>query len=295
MKKILFILFCLIIHWNNVFASPTLILGGTNTSPGNTIKLALTLSNQGTQVSSISTDISYDSNVFESVIPEIGPAGSNAGKKVNANDIGGMIRVAIFSMNNNNIINDGVVAYLNLKVKLTATRVTLLDNTPSGADQSDNDIAMIGNTAQIFLNTEAISHKILTEQSSSLNIAYDEYVRVFGSAGVNTINVESGAQVECVNFVGPNEININDYSSDFTVYRLGATVYLESPNTGTMIKIPVTLTSQKLRFADGSSNLVIINGISDRKVMIGNQEIKTTKGSINTPDNTDDTSNIFFN
>lgn len=258
MKKILLVLFCLIAICTNAFATPTLTLEGGNTSPGNTIKLALTLSTQGNQVSSISTDITYDSNLFESVIPEIGPAGSSAGKKVQYNDLGGKIIIAIFSMSNSNVINDGVVAYLNLTVKSTATGVTSLSNAASGADTNDNDIFITGNIAKIFLN---MGYKILTSQSPSITVLYGEYIKVFGSAGVNTINVESGGRVECVNFPGENVINIvEDSPSYFTVYRSGATVYLESADTGTWIKIPATKTAQQLCFADGCYNLIISNG-----------------------------------
>ncbi|MBF0205007.1 MAG: hypothetical protein HQK67_12050, partial [Desulfamplus sp.] len=117
------------------------------------------------------------------------------------------------------------------------------------------------------------SYKVLTNQSGQFTINYGEYVRVFGSSGGNTINVQSGGKVECVNFIGANIININDNASDFKVYRSGATVYLRNISTGTFIKIPATKTPQTLDFTDGSLELVISSG----KVMIGTQEITKTE------------------
>ncbi|MBF0209751.1 MAG: C10 family peptidase, partial [Desulfamplus sp.] len=92
------------------------------------------------------------------------------------------------------------------------------------------------------------SYKVLTDSSNPFTINYGDYVKIFGSKGVNTINVQSGGRVECVNFVGANIINIEDKFSDFTIYRSGATVYLESSTKGTKIKIPATKTSQTLNF-----------------------------------------------
>ncbi|MBF0390968.1 MAG: C10 family peptidase [Desulfamplus sp.] len=107
------------------------------------------------------------------------------------------------------------------------------------------------------------SYKVLTDSSNPFTINYGDYVKIFGSKGVNTINVKSGGRVECVNFVGANIINIEDKFSDFTtVYRSGATVYLESSIKGTKIKIPATKTSQTLNFENGSDlrSLVIDGG-----------------------------------
>jgi hypothetical protein len=93
-------------------------------------------------------------------------------------------------------------------------------------------------------------------------------VKVFGSSGVNTVNVASGARAECINFPGQNQININENSSNFTVKRSGAMVTLQS-STGTMVKIPATLTNQTIKFTDRSFMLVITGG----KVKLGNIEV----------------------
>ncbi|MBF0412282.1 MAG: hypothetical protein HQK70_06185 [Desulfamplus sp.] len=276
MKTKLFLLFAIMTICTNAFAANTLTLESKNAKSGSTIQLALTLS-QASQISAISTDISYDSNIFESANAEIGPVGLNAGKTIVSKDMGDKIRVVILSIANNDIISDGVVAYLILTIKQNSTGTAYLKNIASGADPNGEEVVITGNTAQISFTDEPVielpenvtSYKVLTDNSLPLNILKGQYVQVFGSAGVNTINVESGGRVELRNFVGSNVVNIEDNSSDFTVYRSGATVYLKNSITGTLIKIPATFTVQKLCFADDCYNLVISGG----KVMIDTKEI----------------------
>lgn len=280
MKKTLFILCAIITICTNVFAASILTLESKSTEPVSTIQLALTLS-QASPISAISTDISYDSNIFESANAEIGPVGLNAGKTIVSKDMGYKIRIGILSMANNNTIDNGVVAYLNLTVKQNVTGTAYLNNIASGADPNGEEIAVTGNTAQVSFTDEPIielpetvtSYKVLTDNSLPLNIIKGQYVQVFGSAGVNTINVESGGRVECRNFVGSNVVNIEDNSSDFTVYRSGAAVYLKNSTTGTLIRIPATSTVQQLCFADGCYNLVISGG----KVTIDIKEVTKTE------------------
>lgn len=127
-----------------------------------------------------------------------------------------------------------------------------------------------------ILPDNVTSYKVLTEQSGEVTINSGEYVRVFGSSGVNTINVKSGGKAQCVNFVGSNVLKIEDASSGFKVHRSGATVYLENATTGTLIRIPATKTAQQLCFSDGCYNLIISNG----KVMLDSQEVTRTASAI---------------
>lgn len=117
------------------------------------------------------------------------------------------------------------------------------------------------------------SYQILTDQSSSLTVSYGDYIRVVGSNTGNIITLESGARVECINFIGANVVNFEESSFDFMVYRSGATVYLQSASTGTMIKIAATSTIQTLNFSDKTLALVISEG----KIRIGTQEITTAQ------------------
>lgn len=130
---------------------------------------------------------------------------------------------------------------------------------------------------------------ILKEDSLHITISSGRYVRLYGSSGINTVNLESNVTVEFLNFIGANEINIEEASSEFTVYRSGATVYLKS-TAGTSIKIPATLTPQTLRFANGSMKLTIITG----NVMLGNQLVDTTERLINSSIDEKDTSKNIF-
>lgn len=283
MKKALFIIFCLAaICCTNAFAgTPTLTLESKSATAGSAVKLALTLSNSGGQLTSVGTDISYDSNVFEYVSAEKGASASSAGKDIMANDLGGKITIGIFSMMNSNALNDGVVAYINFNVKSGAAGTASLVNTASGSNGDGDNVAITGNTAAISFDDEppvdlpesVQTYLILTDKSVAFTIPYGDYVQVYGSAGVNTINVASGARADFRNFIGANVINIEDSSFDFTAYRSGSTVYLKSDKTGTLIKIPATSTSQTLNFEDKTLKLVI----SGSKVMLGTQEITTTE------------------
>ncbi len=126
------------------------------------------------------------------------------------------------------------------------------------------------------------TYAVLTSSSPELTISNDSYIRVFGnSGGGNIVNVQSGAKVECLNFPGANVINFNEATSDFTVYRSGAMLYLESTaGSGTQLSLPASLTPQTLVFTDGSFDLQIING----KVMVGEQEITRETMPLETPD-----------
>lgn len=115
------------------------------------------------------------------------------------------------------------------------------------------------------------------------------YAQVFGSDGGNSISIASGGRMEGMNFVGANVVNIEDSSSQCSVYRSGAAVYITS-NTGTLVKIPATKTVQTLRFFDGSSGLVIDNG----RVKLGNQEITPNAAAVGALVNPADTSAGIF-
>ncbi|MCA1784583.1 MAG: IPT/TIG domain-containing protein, partial [Desulfobacteraceae bacterium] len=99
-----------------------------------------------------------------------------------------------------------------------------------------------------------------------------------GSPGVNTLNVTSGARVECRNFVGANRLNLEELTEQFTIYRSGATAYLES-TAGTLIKIPATRTDQTLHFSDGSHKLAI----SQERMILGSQIISSGPAPIPPP------------
>ena len=132
------------------------------------------------------------------------------------------------------------------------------------------------------------SYLVLTD-STPFYLSPGNYVQTFGSEGNNTINIEKYSRVQCKNFVGENEVNIEEASSEFTVYRSGTTVYLNS-TSGTRLEIAATETPQTLRFADGSLVLKIVAG----NVMLGNQLVDGTERTVESvTDDSDTSENIF--
>jgi hypothetical protein len=129
------------------------------------------------------------------------------------------------------------------------------------------------------------TYLILTNDSVPVTLPFGSYFEVYGSSGGNTVNVRMGAQVRFQNFTGPNEINIEEASSRFTVHRSGTVVRLNS-NAGTLIQIAANQSGQTLRFADGSATLII----TGNDVMIGEQFIHETELELESPANTDDIS-----
>lgn len=139
------------------------------------------------------------------------------------------------------------------------------------ADSGSFEYSLLFDVSSQILN----NYKVLTDSSPSLDIESGENIKVYGSSGINTLNISSDAKVECVNFPGANVINlVDDSASDFTVHRSGAMVYFESSVTGTTLKIPATKTTQSINFNGGVGyNLVISNG----KVLLNTQEVTLVK------------------
>ena len=159
-----------------------------------------------------------------------------------------------------------------------------------GSDQQDFVLTVLSNDEFTGELAEDIqSYLVLTENSVPFYLSPGSYVQAFGSDAMNTINVEEYARLQCQNFIGENEINIEEASSEFTVYRSGATVYLNS-TSGTRVEIAATETSQILRFADGSLELAIITG----NVMLGSQLVDETEQLIDSPADESDTSESTF-
>ncbi len=171
-------------------------------------------------------------------------------------------------------------SYYNYNSDFSGYTLTVICNSLNAtvSDLADNmGIALSDDTNNPPLPDNITSYRVLTDSSNSLSINYGEYIKVFGSADINTIDVKSGGRVECVNFVGANIVNIADYPSDFTVRRSGATIYLDSSSKGTKVKIAATKTSQAINFTGGGSyNLLISNG----KVILGTKEVTMTESQL---------------
>ena len=284
----------------STMAQPALTISSTEVEQGDTFQLELTLDSDGGVVSALSTDITFDASVIQITGAEIGPAADFVDKMIIDNDVAaGTYRLGILSMSNNDAIGNGIVAYINGIVDNAASdQIVTISQNASGSDPNGLDITVSSSGAALTIGSGGGSNElpeniqtyiILTDDSVPLTLPYGSYIQVFGSTNTNTINIEAGARVQFLNFVGPNEINIKEASSLFTVYRSGATVYLTS-STGALISIAATTTSQTLRFADGSSELVISGG----NVMLGSQVVGETEFGMDNPVNGSDTSASMF-
>jgi len=120
----------------------------------------------------------------------------------------------------------------------------------------------IGATTPPFIGVlpdSAQTYLTLTDNSVPFYSPPGSFIQVYGSQSSNTMNVRKQSRMQFNNAVGANEINLEEASTEFTIYRSGATIYLES-TAGTRVKIAATITPQTLCFADGSSDLSITGG-----------------------------------
>jgi len=130
----------------------------------------------------------------------------------------------------------------------------------------------------MFVCTLVNAHEyvVLTQDNSNATVLSGESVTIYGTLDANQITVESGVDVELVNFAGSNTVGIESDSAGFTVSRSGATVTFQGPD-GTRLRIPATRTAQIIDFTDRPSlTLSIYNG----QVMLDDQVITTTAVSI---------------
>lgn len=279
----------------SVMAQPSLMISSTEAKPGGTFTLELTLDSNGKEISAISTDIIFDASILLIADAEIGPAANAAGKMIFQNNVSdGKYRVGILSISNNDAIEDGVVAYLSGSVGNAAPEQTVkIFQAASASDPKGLDITISSPDADLTIGgklpEEIETYVVLKEGFETYTVADKSYAQVFGSTHRNIVNIKSGGRVQFMNFIGSNELNIEESSAHFTVYRSGATVYLNS-SAGTLIEIAATRTGQKLRFTNGSSDLVISAG----NIMLGNQIISREKTGVETPKDSSDTSSSVF-
>ena len=133
---------------------PSIDIGSGSGTKGDKITLPITLTNvSGTDVAAVSVDIRYDTAVFEKPKAAIGPSGDAADKNISTSQpSSGVFRVTLFSISNNNVIGDGVVAYLTLTILANAPGTeTTLTNTPSASDPSGNDVVIEGSDSTVKL------------------------------------------------------------------------------------------------------------------------------------------------
>lgn len=118
----------------------------------------------------------------------------------------------------------------------------------------------------------AHEYVVLTQDNPNATVSSGESVTIYGTSDANQITVQSGADVELVNFPGSNTVGIESDSAGFTVSRSGAIVTFQGSD-GTLLRIPATQTAQIIDFTDRPSlTLSIYNG----QVMLDDQVVITT-------------------
>ena len=136
------------------FTAPAMAIGAGSGTRGEKITLPITLTNfTGTDIAAVSVDIGYDTSVFEKPKAAMGPAGDAAGKNISTSEpSSGVFRITVLSISNNNVIGDGVVAYLTLDILSDAPgSETTLTNTTSASDPSGNDVTIDGTDGTVTL------------------------------------------------------------------------------------------------------------------------------------------------
>ncbi len=107
-------------------------------------------------------------------------------------------------------------------------------------------VAIQVNKPIAFSETEYI---VLSDSSPDVVIPSSTQAVVYGTATPNQVTLESGANVNLINFQGNNTITVESDPSSFLVCRSGATVNFKSSD-GTDLKIPATLSLQEINFDD---------------------------------------------
>ncbi|SLM32026.1 hypothetical protein MTBBW1_540005 [Desulfamplus magnetovallimortis] len=266
-------------------AEPELSLSSLTVNAGEAFQIELSIDTDGQEISAISTDLKYDPAIIQITGAEPGPAADSSGKTVMSNEVeSGTYRMLILSLSSNASVDDGIIAYITGTISSNAPgHISTIIQLPTVSDPDANRVIVQFDSAFITINgsdlpDEITVNSVLTEGASSMSVSAGSYIKAFGSQGANRLTIYSGGRVNCLNFIGANILDINEPSSNFTLHRSGAMVTLSS-SSGTLIKIPATLTTQTLNFEESSFDLVIDSG----NVMLGNQVIGLDQSYINTP------------
>ena len=129
-------------------------IGSGSGESGGQITLPIEIANQsGTLVAAASVDVGYDASVFEKPSAAIGPAAEAAVKEVATSDMSsGLFRVSILSGSNNDVIGNGVIAYLTLRIQKSAPiGLTTLTTTASGSDSSGGSVIVNGSNGTVTI------------------------------------------------------------------------------------------------------------------------------------------------
>jgi hypothetical protein len=129
-------------------------LGSANGAPSGAATIPITLVTNGWSISATSNDLQYDASKLLNPRVVIGPAGSAAGKSVVSNVVSpGLFRIGVFSIQNNNPIGDGVVAYVTFDIDPSVPLLTEIpvDNLPNASDPDGNVVPVVGSPGLIIV------------------------------------------------------------------------------------------------------------------------------------------------
>jgi hypothetical protein len=142
-----------IVHTN----PPSVDLGITTGAPGTTVTVPLILRNApGYQISTLSSDITFDVHKLENPVVNIGPAADSAGKTILSNVVSpGVFRIGIISMGEPTLIGDGIAANVSFDIKQgTGNTTVVLENSPQGSAPLGADVGMIGRNGMVNIITQ---------------------------------------------------------------------------------------------------------------------------------------------
>ena len=122
-------------------ASPSITLGNASGAPGSTVTVPVTLSSNGAGVCAASFKVPFDSSRLSLSGVTNGPAATAGGKSVSYNLDATTSTVTLGVIGNNqNMMNDGIIAYLNFTVLPNAGGEVALGGYCGAADADGNDL-----------------------------------------------------------------------------------------------------------------------------------------------------------
>jgi Chitobiase/beta-hexosaminidase C-terminal domain/Glucodextranase, domain B/IPT/TIG domain/Divergent InlB B-repeat domain len=166
-----------IIYSNPVSSGPAVDLGTAGGVKGYTVTVPVTLTNlAGTDLSGLSIDIGYDTNLLNNPTATIGAAGLAANKSISkSTPFTGVFRVGIVGVNTD-IISDGVVANVTFNINPAAIPGnTTLTNTPGATDPAGQEVTITGKSGTVKVISKAgdcdgIGGVIIAEVQSAINM-----------------------------------------------------------------------------------------------------------------------------
>ena len=164
-------------------------------------------------------DIEYDTSDFEKPKASIGPSGEAADKTVSTSEpSSGVFRVTVFSISNNNVIGNGVIAYLTLNILADAPdSETTLTNASSASDTLGNDVGVESSNSTVkiidFLAGDCNGDG--TVSIAEVQSAVNMYLEIIPVENCVDVNGNGKVSIGEVQKVINNHLDVN-LASDYT-------------------------------------------------------------------------------